>query len=110
MSEGGWEGVTSSLVLDEVLWSIRRNATKELALETAERIYAIAHLSVIGVSERVPQRALPLMRKYNLDPRDAFHVATMLEAGITIIVSTDADFDRVKEIRRIAPAAAGKPR
>ena len=36
-----------------------------------------------------------LMRKYNLKPRDAYHLLTMLENEIEYIATYDKDFDKV---------------
>ena len=41
------------------------------------------------------------MKQYKaLKPRDAIHLATALKAGASTIVSDDADFDNIKEIKR----------
>ena len=45
-------------------------------------------------------RALALMRKYQLDPRDSIHAASALTEGAELIISTDRHFDKNKEIRR----------
>jgi predicted nucleic acid-binding protein len=44
--------------------------------------------------------ALNLIRKYQLDPRDAIHAAIALTAKAKTVVSTDAHFDRIKELKR----------
>jgi predicted nucleic acid-binding protein len=108
--EGSWMGVTSSLVVDQVVWTVWKSTTREGGLEAGERIYTIPHLAVVGVGGRVPQRALALMRTHPLKPRDAFHVATMQEEDLHTIVSADPDFDHVKEVRRIDFVAAAKRR
>ncbi|MBI5254150.1 MAG: type II toxin-antitoxin system VapC family toxin [Euryarchaeota archaeon] len=41
------------------------------------------------------------IEKYNLRPRDAFHVAIMKSFGVTEIVSDDSDFEKVEWIKRI---------
>jgi predicted nucleic acid-binding protein len=40
------------------------------------------------------------MRLYHLRPRDALHLAAMQKAGCFDLVSHDADFDRVPQVRR----------
>jgi predicted nucleic acid-binding protein len=40
------------------------------------------------------------MRLYHLRPRDALHVAAMQKCGCLDLVSNDAGFDRVPEVRR----------
>ena len=43
--------------------------------------------------------ALGLIRQYGLLPRDALHTAAALEVGIGTMISTDADFALVEELR-----------
>ena len=43
--------------------------------------------------------ALGLIRQYGLLPRDALHTAAALEIGIGTMISTDADFALVEELR-----------
>ena len=50
-------------------------------------------------------RARVLLNQYpTLPARDLLHVATMLNNGISTIVSADRHFDAVSEIRRRDPA------
>lgn len=51
----------------------------------------------------VLERARSLMAAPGLSPRDAFHAAHALVARCGLIASTDAAFDNVRELRRIAP-------
>jgi predicted nucleic acid-binding protein len=43
------------------------------------------------------------MAQPGLAPRDAFHAAHALEAGCDLIASSDAGFDQVAGLRRVAP-------
>jgi predicted nucleic acid-binding protein len=44
------------------------------------------------------------LRQYpGLSVRDAVHAATMLRNGLSTVVSVDSDFDRIPQIRRLAP-------
>ncbi|MGH9368660.1 MAG: PIN domain-containing protein [Thermoanaerobaculia bacterium] len=56
------------------------------------------------------QPAVPEARreqKYpKLSVRDAVHAASMLRNGLKRVISVDADFDQIREIRRIEPDAA----
>ncbi len=45
-----------------------------------------------------------IFEKTTLDPRDAAHVASMKEVGLSSILSEDADFDTVDEIERVPVA------
>jgi predicted nucleic acid-binding protein len=51
----------------------------------------------------VVERARSLMARPGLGPRDAFHAAHALAAGCEVIASTDAAFDDVPGLRRLAP-------
>ncbi|MEK6921303.1 MAG: type II toxin-antitoxin system VapC family toxin [Nanoarchaeota archaeon] len=98
---GKRQAITSVLTLDEILWVLRRNKKEEIRRKVIEDIYAIPNLEVKAVSALIPLRALEYIEKYNLKPRDAFHCACMEEFQINIIVSDDADFDKVKNITRL---------
>jgi predicted nucleic acid-binding protein len=51
----------------------------------------------------VVERARSLMARPGLGPRDAFHAAHALVAGCKAVASTDAAFDRVAGLVRLAP-------
>ncbi|MDA4112089.1 MAG: type II toxin-antitoxin system VapC family toxin [Thaumarchaeota archaeon] len=99
--KGSLRAMTSALALDEVMWVIMKNMKHELLRETIEDIFAIENLVVKDVFSSTPLDALDYIEKYDLKPRDAFHVALMKSAGLNEIVSDDRDFDRVKGIKRI---------
>ncbi|MBV8544746.1 MAG: type II toxin-antitoxin system VapC family toxin [Acidobacteria bacterium] len=46
-------------------------------------------------------RAVDLMERHELSARDAIHAAVMLNRGIELIATFDADFERVPGIRRV---------
>jgi len=97
----GKEAITSSLALDEVMWVIIKNKRIEALRETIEDIYAMLNLTVKEVSPEIPLEALDFIEKYNLKPRDAFHVAVMKKFQVNEIVSDDSDFDKVEWVKRI---------
>ena len=98
---GKKEARTSTLALDEVLWVLRRNGEQQQMRKNIEQIYAIPHLRIISGSSMIPLRALFYIEQYALKPRDAFHCAFMEEENLSLIVTDDADFDKVKEVKRI---------
>jgi predicted nucleic acid-binding protein len=51
----------------------------------------------------VVDRARSLMAQPGLSPRDSFHAAHALVAGCDVIASSDAAFDDVPGLRRLAP-------
>lgn len=97
----GKRAITTSLALDEVMWVLIKNNKKIELREIIEEIYAIKNLEIKEVSSNIPLRAIDFMEKYELKPRDAFHVALMENFNVNEIVSDDSDFDRVKVIKRI---------
>jgi predicted nucleic acid-binding protein len=97
----GMKATTSALALDEVMWVLLRNGRKDVLREVIEDIYAMPNFSILDVSSSVPLDALSITEKFDLRPRDAFHVAVMRSREITQIVSDDSDYDRVKGITRI---------
>jgi predicted nucleic acid-binding protein len=99
--EGNLFALTSSLALDEVMWSFIKNKKFEILRPTIEEIYSMKNLTIEDMNSAIPLLALDFMEKYNLKPRDAFHVAIMKSFGINEIVSDDPDFDKVEWIKRI---------
>lgn len=98
---GKRKAVTSTLCLDEVLWVLFKNGNKEKIRATLQDIYQLPNLEIVSGSALVPMRAVDFMEKYGLKPRDAFHAAVMHEENISIIATDDADFDKIKGIKRI---------
>ena len=96
--------VTDSEVLQEILY--RYFSTRKPHL--AQAVYRAAVdlcREVYPVRESDTAQALELLlKKPDLSPRDAVHVATMRSAGIRRILSTDRHFDGLEGIERIDPA------
>ena len=99
--EGEINAFTSALALDEVMWVIIKNKKSHLLRKVIEDIYSMPNLTVREVSSLIPLHALGFMEKYNLKPRDAFHLAVMENLQLVTIVSDDSDFDSIKNIRRL---------
>jgi predicted nucleic acid-binding protein len=95
------QGVISPLVLDEVIWSLRKNGESGKIGIIIDGVYAMEHLQIVPLAADIPLRAVALMEQHKLKPRDAFHLATMHELGETTIASDDADFDRVPGLKRV---------
>ncbi len=93
--------ITSSLALDELMGVIIKNKQHQKLRQVIEEIYSIKNLEVKEVPSFIPLRALNFIEKHQLKPRDAFHVALMEHFGEKEIVSDDADFDKVHNIKRI---------
>jgi len=97
----GAPAITSSLVIDEVVWAIWKEAGRERAVREGMRMLRLPNLSIVAVDAKDTYFAMELMRKYTkLKPRDAIHLAVSINSGVFTIVSDDPDFDSVKEVKR----------
>lgn len=95
----GEQAITSTLTMDEVLWVLRRYEVEDMR-GILEDIYGLSGLKIVSVDPLVPLKALEFIERYDLKPRDSFHLAVMESHGTKNIVSTDVDFDRVEGINR----------
>jgi predicted nucleic acid-binding protein len=99
--------VTDTEVLQEILYRYF-SIKKPLAGKTVYRATVDMCDEILPLAEKHTARALELLLHYPLlSPRDALHIATMEDRGLRRILSTDSDFDEVKEVQRIDPAAFG---
>jgi predicted nucleic acid-binding protein len=97
---GEEQAITSALTFDEVYWAVKKNRGMEKALETAEAMLNFPNLEIISADREVASLALQIIREYQLAPRDAIHAATAIKEKAETFVSTDAHFDKVKEVKR----------
>lgn len=118
-------GVISALVQDELAYRLILAWLREDGTEDPLSAYRADAQSVMKLTRRrltrtwrtldslslelqitddaVVNRARSLMARPCLSPRDAFHAAHALVAGCGLIASTDAAFDRVGGLKRLAP-------
>ncbi|HEX9726410.1 MAG TPA: type II toxin-antitoxin system VapC family toxin [Vicinamibacteria bacterium] len=96
--------VTDSEVLQEILYRYFSLQQPDIAREVYQAATGLCD-EVLPVSERTTARARELLIRYTkLSARDAIHIASMEEAGVQRLLSTDRDFDEVAEVRRVDPA------
>lgn len=98
---GQIEGLTSSLTVDEVLWVTWKVAGKEKGTRAAEIVLSLPGLRVVDTKVSDVRRAIELVKKYDLKPRDAIHAACSLNHGVFTIISDDLDFDVMDELGRL---------
>ena len=96
---GEEKAVTSALTFDEVFWEVKKNRGIEKALETAEAMLNFPNLEIVPADKEAVYSAIQLIRKYNLAPRDALHAATAIAEKVECIVTTDAHFCKIKELK-----------
>jgi len=103
VATGRLDAVTSAEVVQEIF---HRFARSPRAAEGAELAQATIDLfsPVLPITHGIVARMPELARRYPThSARDLIHVATCLAHGIEAVVSPDTDFDRIREVRRIAP-------
>ncbi len=98
--KGKVSAASSYLVLDEVLWILQKEMGKEDALK-AVKMFLSMPVKWIDVKREVVYYWLNIYSRSDLDPRDALHLATMKEVGLTTIVTEDKDFEDIEGIQRI---------
>ena len=92
-------------VLQEILYRFWFIKKIDRGFELFEYAQALCDW-VFPISQGTIKRAKELMTQMrSLGPRDALHVASMQENRISTIVSYDHDFDSIRQIKRIEPAA-----
>jgi len=92
---------TSTLTIDEILWKVQKELGKGEAVEAAKSFFSLVNLTFISVGQKVISDVLDNYLEGGLDPRDAIHLACMRNKNLKVIMSSDADFDKVKGVRRI---------
>lgn len=99
---------TSILTWDEVIWACRKELPFAEALSKGNAILTFPNLKISDATTAVIKIAAELSGRYSLKPRDAIRAATAILNGEREIISDDSDFDKVKELRRISLAEAGR--
>lgn len=119
---GGTLSYVSTLALDEVVftliqlkvaedhpergfWDVYRENPQAIQPYLGElrvlvdRLSNDSRIQVVGTAPESMSVALDYMGIYSLLPRDALHLATMAHYGVDSLVTTDADFLPVDELR-----------
>jgi len=95
------EGAVSVVTLTEIYYKYLLEKRPDLAeTRTDELRYAI-YLKKLGIDEEVAVKAGEFKGKYNVSVADAFIAASAYFEG-SIIISDDADFKRIPEVKTLA--------
>lgn len=106
VAAGTLEATSNSEVLQEILYVLFRRGRRDEGLALARHVAALFP-DLLPVTGHDMLRACELAARYpGLPVRDAVHAATMIGHGIERVISVDEDFDRLNEIRRVAPDSA----
>ena len=100
-SEGEFNAYTSALTWDEVVYAVRKVAGVEESIKVGKILLKIPFLEFLEVDYAVCENAQKLVEKYKLLPRDAIHASLALKYCDGVIISNDADFDTVEELKRM---------
>jgi predicted nucleic acid-binding protein len=100
IESGEISAYTSTLTWDEVVWVVSRVIGRNDGIAQGRKLLGFPNLKFINADENVLTQAQTLIDKYKLSPRDSIHVASALVRNIKAVISDDADFDQVQEIKR----------
>jgi predicted nucleic acid-binding protein len=106
VSGGRIEAVTSSEVLQEVLYVRLKRGAREQAFAAVRSVRDMVDEVLPVTGEDVLEACQVLSENPALDCRDAMHAAVARRYGITSIATVDRDFENIKGLRRLTPAQA----
>lgn len=90
-------------ILQEILYRYNHLNLKEQGTELAWNTLDLVS-EVFNVTRKDAETALHYYKKYTrITPRDAIHIATMVNHELEEIISTDKHFEAVEEVKRIDP-------
>jgi len=104
IAESKLTAFTNTEVFQEIIY--RYFSINELSLghKIFENFYSLISPNILSVNPDDILLAQALSKKYHsIKPRDLLHAATMINNNLEDILSTDKDFDKIKEINRIDP-------
>ena len=106
VARGELAATTSSEVVQEILYVLARRGMRDEGVLLARQVLQLFP-EMLAVGPREMEAACDLIEAMpGLPPRDAVHAATMLTHGVAAIITADEDFERLPQLRRIAPADA----
>ncbi len=100
IDDGELKMSTSCIVVGEVLWVLSRKVGRDGALRIVKAMLSLP-IKWVRYDHDIAIRSVEIFERTRLEPRDAVHLATMRDVGISTIVTEDADFDRISGIERI---------
>ena len=98
VSGGHVAAVASELVLLELLVAPLKKGAQDVADEIEMTLLHFPHLQLAPVTRGVLIRAAEIRARYGLRTPDAIMVATAIEAGASLAVTNDRDWQKVQEI------------
>lgn len=103
---GTLAAVTSAEVVQEILHRFTGTSRHDDGVRLAQSVLSLFG-PVLAIDHDIAARTTALARRHaDARARDLVHVATCLAHDLEAIVSPDANFDRIGDVRRIEPAAS----
>lgn len=90
----------SYLVIDEVMWILKKKFNKKFSIKLIKRILSLP-IKWIDINRPVIVKMIEMLENTKLDPRDAIHISSMKENGVSTIISEDKDFDKISSIKKL---------
>jgi len=102
--------VTNAEVLQEILYRYGAIGESHRGLHLARLAVDQVGGDVLPVTLADMQVAFDLVARYGaaIRSRDAIHAASMLNNGLTHLISADSHFDAIEEITRVDPRKAAR--
>ncbi|MCK4347135.1 MAG: type II toxin-antitoxin system VapC family toxin, partial [Thermoplasmatales archaeon] len=72
----------SFLVVDEVMWILKKNVGRDDAIKITKAMLSMP-IKWVEVDKSVIIKMIDIFEKTTLDPRDAIHIASMKELGLS---------------------------
>lgn len=107
LEAGRFSALASELTLLELTVLPLRQGRQEVADEYELLLAHFPHLELVPVSREILLEAAALRATYGLRTPDALHIATAIVSRASAVVTSDASWSRVREIRVITLAPAG---
>ncbi len=98
-----YKGITSVLTWDEIVHIVKKFLGKDISKIEGAKFFTLPNFIFVDAKKDIILKAQKLIEEYEINPRDAIHIATAINSGINEIISEDSDFDIVKEIKRVSP-------
>jgi predicted nucleic acid-binding protein len=96
--------ILNTEIIQEILYRYQSIKELQLGIRLAREAMSLSS-KILSVTERDLALALELLESHpQIDTRDAFHAATMVNNDIKEIIATDSHFDLIPGINRIDPA------
>ncbi len=92
---------TSFITLDECCWIVWRNIDKDTGIKFANKLFKFPNLRFVSLNDEIIRKMFFNLESYDIQPRDAIHLASMQNKNIKTIITDDNDFNQIDDIERL---------